>query len=157
GVVAEPVAAQPVGGVQERGNADVVRGLSEQLKPVHPEEIDQIVSRFPADQQAQARSVLAHASSFGSMESFNTLRDALVPHLTAREKLYLPGGGSVADNLAYLDSKGSFRGNGNGAIGIKTTDTIGPKSVVILDDVVLHRIQNDPAFAKSLADNNCTL
>jgi len=80
------------------------------------------------------------------------------PHLKGGSALYTPGRGSLADNVAYLGDKGTFDAKVPGSSGIPpTTKVITPKAIVILDAVVLSKIQAEPAFAKSLVDNKAIL
>jgi hypothetical protein len=88
------------------------------------------------------------------MESLNPLRDALQPHLDAGKKLYVPGSGSLADNLSYLSSKDTFKAHTGQ---IATTSDVKPGTIVILDDVVLARIKSDPTFARSLNEPGVVL
>ena len=138
----------------ELSNADVAHSLNDQLQKIRPGEIDDMLGHFPVEQQAHAREVLARSSGFGKMESLNPLRAALQPHLDAGMKLYTPGRGSLADNVTYLASKGTFKANPGP---IHTTSRIKPGTVVILDPVVLAEIKADPVFAKSLGDNRAVL
>lgn len=141
-------------GPAELSNADVAHSMNAQLQKIGAGDIDAILSQFPADQQARARDVLARASGFARMESLNPLRDELQPHLAAGKKLYTPGSGSIADNLSYLSSKGTFHAHPGG---IATTTDVTAGAVVILDDVVLARVKSDPAFAAHLNDPSVVL
>lgn len=49
----------------ELSNADVAKSMNAQLKQIKPGEIDAVLNKFPPDQQAHAREVLARASGFG--------------------------------------------------------------------------------------------
>lgn len=138
-------------------NADVAFAMNDQLQAVKPSEISQIISTFTPDQQAKARIVLAKASGYGNMESLNGLRAAMEPHLGAGLKLYTPGHGSLGDNVAYLASsrKHTFPSHPDA---IDTTKTIIPgKTLVVVDDVLLHKIKTEPGFAQSLIDANAFL
>ncbi len=143
----------------ELSNADVVKVMNEQLQHVKPGEVDEMLSTFTGEQRAQAQKALARSSGFGKMESLNQLRDAMQPHLDAGKKLYTPGSGSLADNVAYVGKSGT--GNATGPSAGKgpppTTKTIDASTIVILDDVVLARMKEDPAFAKSLVDKKAVL
>ncbi len=139
----------------ELTNDDVVLSLNEQLLPVRAQEVDRIIGSFPVDQQVNARIVLARASGFANMESFNVLRAAMEPHLAAGLALYTPGSGSLADNIEYCASKHAF--DAISTRSIVGTDAIGPDTMVILDEVVLNRIRTDPGFAADLVANNCVL
>jgi hypothetical protein len=155
---APAAAARPAVNAAAMTNDDVVRGLNNQLRVFDAGDIDKIVARFPAELQDQARTVLSRSTGYGNIESLNDLRKAMEPHLAAGAQLYTPGGGSLADNMVYLSGKGNFAGvTPTGGHGIGSTSTLGPKSMVVLDDVALHRIQTDPAFAKAVADNNAIL
>jgi hypothetical protein len=142
----------------ELSNRDVARAMNSQLQAIKPDDVNAIIISFPAEQRAKVRAVLAQASGFGSMDSFNAIRVAMQPHLTAGGKLYVPGSGSVADNIVYLAGKQTFDRVAGAAPGeIETTKKLVPKAIVVLDPVILHRVQADPAFAKSLVDNHCVL
>jgi hypothetical protein len=145
-------------GKSELDNHDVVHSLNAQLKAVKPDGVNEIILGFPAAQRAQARIALAHASGYGNIEALNTVRVALQPHLDAGGKLYVPGSGSLADNLVYSGGKGSYDNVAGAAPGrIAATGEIQPGSVIILDRVVLERIRHDAAFARSIADHHCVL
>lgn len=150
-----------VRGEADLKNADVVESMNAQLQNVKVGEIDAMVGKFPADQQARVRTVLARSSGFGKMEGLNSLRTAMEPHLKAGKKLYTPGQGSLADNMYYLDGeKHSFDATHAKPTKPQTTLVVEPNSVVILDQVVLAKM-NDPKtgkeFAKSLVTNKVVL
>jgi hypothetical protein len=159
-VATDPIRQGPPGrirGASELTNHDVVSSLNSQLRAVKPDDVNAIIGSFPEAQRGHARIVLAHASEFGNIEALNAVRIALQPHLDAGGRLYVPGSGSLADNLVYTAGKGSFD-NVPGVTGsVLTHREIKANTVVILDAVILQRIQRDPAFARSLADHDCAL
>jgi hypothetical protein len=142
----------------ELSTADVVHSLNQQLQPVGAGDIDAVVDAFPEQERAGARLVMAKASAYGNMESLNAIRIAMQPTLADGRPLYTPGSGSLADNIAYSSSKGSYE-NVAGADGseIETTRTLRHGCVVVLDDVVLQRIKTDSDFAQELLDRDCVL
>ena len=138
-------------------NADVAYAMNEQLQAVKPSQVGGIIDRFSPDQQAKARVVLAKASGYGNMESLNGLRAAMEPQLSAGLRLYTPGHGSLGDNIGYLASKNKHTFPQHPE-NIKTTDKILPdKTLVIVDDVILHKIKTEPGFAQELLDANAFL
>lgn len=138
-------------------NADVAYAMNEQLQTVKPSQVGGIIDRFSPDQQAKARVVLAKASGYGNMESLNGLRAAMEPQLGAGLRLYTPGHGSLGDNIGYLASKNKHTFPQHPE-NIKTTDKILPdKTLVIVDDVILHKIKTEPGFAQELLDANAFL
>jgi hypothetical protein len=135
-------------------DAAVARILNEQLDHVLPEQIAAFVRTFDEADQPHVRRVLALASGFASLESFNAMYAAVGRHLEGGSKLYLAGAGSVADNLAYLHSKSAFSGD------LPTTENLERGAIVILDEVLLGRLQNEqtgPALLQSLIDHQCVL
>lgn len=136
-----------VRGEGQLSNADVAKSMNAQLQNLGAADVERVINTFPADQQVQAREVLARASGFGKMESFNQLRAALARTTTAGKKLYTPGRGSLADNVLYLASKNTFKANPGP---ITATPTLDGSTVVILDNVVIERMQSDPVFAADL-------
>jgi hypothetical protein len=142
----------------ELSNADVTRSLNEQLQPIKAGDVDAVIGAFPAHEQAGARLVLARASGFGNMESLNAIRVAMQETLADGRPLFTPGSGSLADNIAYSSSKGSYE-NVAGADGseVLTTKELRHGCVVVLDDVVLQRIKTDSDFAQELIDRDCVL
>jgi hypothetical protein len=142
----------------ELSNADVTRSLNDQLQPIKAGDVDAVIGAFPEHEQAGARMVMARASAFGNMESLNAIRVAMQETLADGRPLYTPGSGSLADNIAYSSSKGSYE-NVAGADGseIPTTKELRHGCIVILDDVVLQRIKADSAFAQELVDRDCVL
>ncbi|HET9622332.1 MAG TPA: hypothetical protein VFP84_13260 [Kofleriaceae bacterium] len=141
-------------GPAELSSGDVARAMNAQLDPIAAGDLDALLRRFPRAQQARAREVLARASGFGHMEALNPLRDALEPHLAAGKRLYLPGAGSLADNLHYLSMKGSFPAH---PAEIAFSHDLAAGGVVILDDVVLARVKADPGFAAQLRQPSVVL
>lgn len=131
----------------ELSNADVADSMNAQLQKIKTGQVEALVERFPEAQREHARQVLARASGFGQMESMNALREALEPHLGSGKKLYVPGSGSLADNVHYLSTKKTFKVHPGQ---IETTSQVLPGTVVIFDPVVLARIKSDPGFAQSL-------
>jgi hypothetical protein len=144
-------------GEADLSNADVAFVMNEQLGNIAPDTVDAIIARFPPDQQAHARAALARASGFGNIESLNAIRQALDAHIAAGGSLYLPGQGSLADNIHYMGNRKHNFDPVGGSARVPTTDTIGPGTIVLLDAVVLSRIQQDPAFRQSLIDNGAIL
>jgi hypothetical protein len=142
----------------ELSNADVTRSLNEQLQPIKAGDVDAVIAAFPQHEQAGARLVMARASGFGNMESLNAIRVAMQETLADGRPLFTPGSGSLADNIAYSSSKGSYE-NVAGADGseILTTKELRHGCVVVLDDVVLQRIKTDSDFAQELVDRDCVL
>ncbi|MEQ1567024.1 MAG: hypothetical protein ABMA64_15400 [Myxococcota bacterium] len=132
-------------------NADVASVMNGQLQNVSPSQIDSMIASFPAEQQALARRMLARSSGFGSMEGLGKLYEALQAY--SGKTLYLPGGGSVADNLAYMAQKGLF---GTGAT-LRTVRELEFDMVVVVDDVLLARIARDHDFALDLVDCGAVL
>ncbi|MEZ4362729.1 MAG: hypothetical protein R3B48_21230 [Kofleriaceae bacterium] len=159
-VVGDPIRQGPPGrirGASELTNHDVVTSLNAQLQAIRPDDVNAILARFPEASRAQARVVLARASEFGNVEALNALRVALQPHLDGGGRLYLPGSGSLADNLAYSAGKGSFDDLPGASGTLLTSRAIKANTVVILDAVILHKLQRDPAFARRLAEHHCVL
>jgi hypothetical protein len=146
----------------ELSNADVVKSLDAQLAKVSPEGVQGIAAKFPG-QENQAMLVMARASGFGNMESMNALRAAMDPLLAGGAKLFVPGRGSLADNIAYAADKEAFAGqpgvNHESNLQPLTTKVgeLEPGCVVILDKVVLDLIANKPGFAQELVAKGCKL
>ncbi len=134
----------------ELSNADVVLAMNEQLRNISPEDVHAILDRFPAAERARARYVLVRSSQFGNMESWNSLRQALLE--CGQAPLYLPGKGSLADNLAYTAGKGSYDHLPNGELTINATSVIKENTVVILDEVVLRQLQTNPQLVQDIVE-----
>ena len=140
----------------ELSDADVALSMNHQLKHIAPEQVAALIESFPPGQRKKARTVLAASSGFANMESLNSIRLALEPHMDS--DLYTPGKGSLADNLSYVAEKRSFAGlDGVSDRSIFTTKVLTDGCVVILDDVVLAKIKEDGRFAQSLVDYNAVL
>ena len=153
--LAEIRKVDPTGKVRsasELTDADVALSMNAQMDKVKPSELDAIVGKYPVDQQAKVRTVLAKSSGFGNMESMNDLWTKLEPHLKAGRQLYTPGRGSLADNVMYMHGKGAFSKLPTGGTPLVTTKSLGPNTVVILDGVVLAEIKAEPAKAQSLVN-----
>jgi len=145
----------------ELDDAAVANSLNAQLMRVDPRDVEGIVNSFPEELREQARIVLARSSGFGSMESMNTLRAAMEDRLAEGATLYTPGRGSLANNIAYLAGKKTFKsieGLEDGATGsVSGWMVVEPESVVVLDPVILHEIETSAEFAQTLVDNACLL
>ncbi|MBK7536266.1 MAG: hypothetical protein IPI49_13025 [Myxococcales bacterium] len=141
----------------ELTNGDVVTSMNSQLRAIGPRQVQDLLDTFPPSQRAHARLALARSSEFANMEAWNALILAMRPLLDAGGRLYLPGSGSLADNLAYTAQKGAYASLPGGAARLPTTETVTPGAVVVLDAVVLHKLQRDPAFAQTLRDSRCVL
>ncbi|MEZ4401136.1 MAG: hypothetical protein R3B06_14015 [Kofleriaceae bacterium] len=141
-------------------DAQVVASLDAQLAKVTPTNVDELVAAFPG-REAAARLVLARASGFGPMEAMNGLRAAIDQHLADGKRLFAPGRGSLADNLAYLSDKAMFEGqpgvNHQAAAMVATTTQLENGAIVLLDRVVLDMIANDATFAAELVSKHCVL
>ena len=146
---------------EELSDADLATLMNSQLLRVEAEDVDAMIAAFAPEDQEQARLVMARASGFGNIESMNALRAAMDPHLANGAALYTPGSGSVADNVSYLASKSTFAGQPgvtSDPLGkLPDSDQLAPGSIVVLDRVVLDRIERDPTFARALEQYECTL
>ncbi|HRC58247.1 MAG TPA: hypothetical protein PKU97_20125 [Kofleriaceae bacterium] len=131
--------------------------MNSQLRAIGPRQVQDLLDTFPPSQRAHARLALARSSEFANMEAWNALILAMRPLLDAGGRLYLPGSGSLADNLAYTAQKGAYASLPGGAARLPTTETVTPGAVVVLDAVVLHKLQREPAFAQTLRDSRCVL
>lgn len=134
-------------------NADLALSLNSQLQRVSTNQVDSIVNSFPGLEN-RARLVLARASGFASMDSFIKLREAI----PAGRKLFIPGRGSLADNVAYtFDPKKNPNVAGqpptHPAV-VATTTTIDANTVIILDEVMLARIQSDTTVSTAIASTH---
>lgn len=138
-----------VRGVDELSDADVAMVLNRQLDHLSPSQIDEIISRYPAAEQQMARALLSRSSGFGSVEA---LGDVYRQVQKLGGPVYMPGRGSLGDNLFYMSKKELF-----GGPKLRRTDQLVDDAVVIVDDVVLNRIATDPGFAQRLVQHNCTL
>lgn len=141
-------------------DAQVATSLDAQLAKVSPTNVDELVAGFPG-REAAARLTLARAAGFASMESMNALRAAIDGHLARGGKLFVPGRGSLADNLAYLSDKEMFTGqtgvDHQADLMVATTKQLVPGAIVLLDSVVLDLIASDASFASALGTKHCVL
>jgi hypothetical protein len=144
-------------GEAELSNADVAMAMNAQLRAFSPEDVQNILMQFPEAQRAQARYVLARSSQFGNMEAWNALRLAMEPYLAKGGALYVPGSGSLADNVEYVSSKKSFREVPGVESKLVTTRELQRGAFLVLDAVILHKLRTQPAFAKQVADLDCRL
>ncbi len=141
--------------VLELNNADVALAMNEQLRAIGPEQVSELLESFPASDRELARLVLGRSSGFANMEAWSAIVGALQPHLAAGKRLYTPGAGSLADNLAYTASKGQYAELPTKVPRIASTNTLEPGALVVLDPVILHKLQHDAAFARKLVDLRC--
>lgn len=141
----------------ELSNADVAMSMNAQLRSITVDDVHGILSRYPEAQREQARYVLSRSSQFGNMEAWNTLRLALEPYLAQGYTLYRPGSGSLADNLTYTAAKHSYAKLPDVSLILTTTTFIGPRTVVLLDEVVLHQLRADPRLAEKMLTSKCQL
>lgn len=132
---------------------DVAMVLNDQLMQIPSGMVSQILNRFSIEQREDARIVLGKISRFGSLEGLGTFIDTLRPHFEAGKKLYVTGGSSLADNLSYLNNeKSSFD-----TAEIPTTKRIDADSIVVLDDLMIHKLQCDEEFRMSVINNRVPL
>jgi hypothetical protein len=141
----------------ELGNADVALAMNAQLRAVTVDDVHGILGRYPAEQHEQVRYVLSRSSQFGSMEAWNTLRLAVERHLVRGRALYTPGSGSLADNLAYTASKHSYDKLPGVEARMAVTQVIKERTVVLLDEVILHQLKTDRKLVMDLQGHGCRL
>jgi hypothetical protein len=141
----------------ELSNADVAMAMNAQLRAFAADDVQDILMQFPEAQREQARYVLARSSQFGNMEAWNALRLAMEPHLARGGSLYMPGSGSLADNVAYVSSKRSFSEVPGVEAKLVTTRELRSGTFIVLDEVILHKLRTQPAFAKQVVDLDCRL
>lgn len=134
----------------ELNDADVATSMNAQLCSISVADVREILARFPETQREQARYVLSRSSQYASMDAWNGLRLALETELWRGNALYLPGSGSLADNIAYVSSKHSFDKIEGLERPLVTTKELRPRTFIIMDEVVLHKIQTEPEFAKAI-------
>ena len=143
---------------------DYLRVIRKQLRTIAPDEVGSLVKQFPTKDQDEVRQVLSRLTLLGSMEGIHSFRDSIVHLLTdsrtahslpdnAKHKVFTPHQGSLGDLLMYLETKkGSF-----GSISMAGTNILEEASIIILDNVILSRISNDPQFAERIAHSKAKL
>ena len=139
---------------KQLASGDVADVMNGELQRVSPNDVAAMLDGLSPELQARARHVLARATGFARIESFNALREAIAPYLAGGARLLVLGVGSLADNLAYLAGKHTFPGHPD-PIQIATTPEAG--CVVILDDVAIARMRADRAFANALVATKAVL
>ena len=134
--------------------------LNKQLGLTVQEDLVPILNHFPKEERALATSILQKQTQFGRMEDFNSIVHEAIRQ---RQKIYAPGDSSLAANLYYLfqkKAKGQFENPTTGLMEKIPTDIwttkLEPRTVVVLDEMTLHKLKTDPVFLNDLQSLDIT-
>lgn len=157
----QPNATQPM---EDWNPVEIARVMNEQLQHITPEVVAKIIASFGADADL-ARRVMGMSAGFASAEGLNLLTLAIAQYApTDTPKLYAPGDITLADNMIYMDSKGTFspvqRDHHKSQLKsnrFEHTDQVEDNMVVLLDKHMMARLSadNDRLLNEMIA-KNCT-
>jgi hypothetical protein len=128
---------------------------------IKPEHINQIVQSFDPSDRQDARTVLREASQFATFDNMQSIYSGIrklalnksTPHV-----LYSTGDDSLAANLIYLEKYLGYSHENRVPITGNVSSVKSPaRAIVLLDERILHKMEIDPHFARSVAEQRCSL
>lgn len=135
--------------------SELSQSINERLGHLTRDQIEAIVGAELHPHRAEVLEYLAESSRFANFYGVEEIRRVLpLPQDTPEGGgLYVPASGSIADVVAYGSKKNGIL---NGSA-FAQTQQLGPDTYVILDKVVLERMQSDPVFAREVAESGAKL
>ena len=135
----------------ELSNKDIVKLIDSQILNTKPEEIKNLISSFPQEDQIVVKKLLKELTQFGNMESMDDIAKALESTVEKSQTIFNQEKNTLSDVMSYLcKSKMSF-GSKNGFMTSFTIDL--PHSTVLLDDVLLKELESNNVLLNELKNN----
>lgn len=135
----------------ELTNKDIVKLVDSQLLNTKPEEIKNLISSFPQEDQIVVKKLLNELTQFGNMESMDDIAKALESTVGNSQAIFCQNKNTLSDVMHYLcSSKNSF-GAKNAATTSFTFNI--ENSTVLLDEILLKELESNKTLLDKLKTN----
>lgn len=144
--------------VTEQSISEVANNIQKKLNGVTKEQIEEFINSYGADKE-KALLILQRLSQFGNPDSLNDIFTSLQAYASKGYKVIIENDGTtLGDHLYYLHKdKKNLPGNGQNPFIIPKNITQVKKGIILIDDVMLHRLENDPALVSHIKQNDILL